>query len=388
MKKLAVILFITLTYSALCSAQELSADTLAIDSLPNQKQHKNLYDKVIDYFNHTNDVKPQKDFDFSFIGGPHYSSDTKFGIGAVAAGVYRADRSDTITQPSNISIYFDATTSLFFKLGVRGTHFFPGDRRRWSYDVNFASVNTKFWGIGYENCVNNDNESKYKYLTSRVETEFVWLTLPELYIGPKIAFDYVNGRDFSKPELLNGEDHRTFNLGAGFTVQYDTRDNMTATTHGIYLKLEQLFNPRFLANKYAFSQTELTASGFHPLWRGAILAANLHARFTYGNTPWGLLSTLGGSYTMRGYFEGRYRDKSEIDICLELRQHIWRRNGAVIWVGGGTIFPEFSAIRLSRLLPNYGIGYRWEFKRFINVRLDLGFGKGQTGFIFSINEAF
>lgn len=385
MRKFFIIFFITLTQTATIIAQE-HADSIMTDSAT--VVHKNLYDKILDYFNHSNDVKPTKDFDISFIGGPHYSSDTKFGIGAVAAGVYRADRSDTITQPSNISIYFDATTSLFFKLGVRGTHFYPGDRRRWSYDVNFASVNTKFWGIGYDNCVNDDNESKYKYLTSRVETEYVWRTLPDLYVGPKVAFDYVNGRDFEKPELLNGEAHRTFNLGAGFSIQYDTRDNVTATTEGIYLKIDQLFNPRFLANKYAFSLTELNASAFHSLWRGAILATNIHARFTYGNTPWGLLSTLGGSYTMRGYFEGRYRDKSEIDICLELRQHIWRRNGAVIWVGGGSIFPKFSAMRLRHILPNYGIGYRWEFKRFINVRLDLGFGRGETGFIFSINEAF
>lgn len=385
MRKFFIIFFITLTQTATIIAQE-HADSIMTDSAT--VVHKNLYDKILDYFNHSNDVKPTKDFDISFIGGPHYSSDTKFGIGAVAAGVYCADHSDTITQPSNISIYFDATTSLFFKLGVRGTHFYPGDRRRWSYDVNFASVNTKFWGIGYDNCVNDDNESKYKYLTSRVETEYVWRTLPDLYVGPKVAFDYVNGRDFEKPELLNGEAHRTFNLGAGFSIQYDTRDNVTATTEGIYLKIDQLFNPRFLANKYAFSLTELNASAFHSLWRGAILATNIHARFTYGNTPWGLLSTLGGSYTMRGYFEGRYRDKSEIDICLELRQHIWRRNGAVIWVGGGSIFPKFSAMRLRHILPNYGIGYRWEFKRFINVRLDLGFGRGETGFIFSINEAF
>lgn len=385
MRKFFIIFFITLTQTATIIAQE-HADSIRTDSAT--VVHKNLYDKILDYFNHSNDVKPTKDFDISFIGGPHYSSDTKFGIGAVAAGVYRADRSDTITQPSNISIYFDATTSLFFKLGVRGTHFYPSDRRRWSYDVNFASVSTKFWGIGYDNCVNDDNESKYKYLTSRVETEYVWRTLPDLYVGPKVAFDYVNGRDFEKPELLNGEAHRTFNLGAGFSIQYDTRDNVTATTEGIYLKIDQLFNPRFLANKYAFSLTELNASAFHSLWRGAILATNIHARFTYGNTPWGLLSTLGGSYTMRGYFEGRYRDKSEIDICLELRQHIWRRNGAVIWVGGGSIFPKFSAMRLRHILPNYGIGYRWEFKRFINVRLDLGFGRGETGFIFSINEAF
>ena len=212
--------------------------------------------------------------------------------------------------------------------------------------------------------------------------------MPNFYVGPKIALDYINGRDFDKPWLWEDEADRTFNLGTGLTLQYDTRDNITATTQGTYLKLDQMFNPHFLANKYAFSLTELTASSFHPLWKGAILATNLHARLTYGNTPWGLLSTLGGSDNMRGYFEGRYRDKSEIDACIELRQHIWRRNGAVAWIGAGSIFPRFADIRLRHVLPNYGIGYRWEFKRYINVRLDLGFGRNQTGFIFSINEAF
>ena len=362
------------------------SDSIATDTMV--VTHKNIIDKVLDYFNSSNQVKPQKDFDISFIGGPHYSSDTKFGIGAVAAGVYRYDKTDTLNQPSNVSIYFDATTSMFFKLGVRGTHFYPHDTRRWSYDVNFASVYTKFWGIGYDSAVNDDNESKYKYLASRAETEFVWRLLPNFYVGPKIAFDYINGRDFDKPWLWEDEADRTFNLGTGLTLQYDTRDNITATTQGTYLKLDQMFNPHFLANKYAFSLTELTASSFHPLWKGAILATNLHARLTYGNTPWGLLSTLGGSDNMRGYFEGRYRDKSEIDACIELRQHIWRRNGAVAWIGAGSIFPRFADIRLRHVLPNYGIGYRWEFKRYINVRLDLGFGRNQTGFIFSINEAF
>ncbi len=384
-KRFYIFVLLVVSVSQWSSAAERS-DSLPADTTV--EKPKNLVDKIIDYFNNSNQTKPQKDFDISFIGGPHYSSDTKFGIGVIAAGVYRHDKTDTITQPSNVSIYFDATTSMFFKLGVRGTHFYPGDRMRWSYDVNFASISTKFWGIGYDAAINDDNESKYKYLTSRAETEFVWRILPNFYAGPKIAFDYVNGRDFEKPELWLDEADRTFNLGAGLTIKYDSRDNITATTHGTFIAIDQQFNPRFLANKYAFSLTELTASSFHPLWRGAILATNLHARLTYGNTPWGLLSTLGGSDTMRGYFEGRYRDKNEIDACIELRQHIWRRNGVVAWIGAGSIFPRFSDIRLSHVLPNYGIGYRWEFKRFMNVRLDLGFGRHQTGFIFSINEAF
>jgi outer membrane protein assembly factor BamA len=201
------------------------------------------------------------------------------------------------------------------------------------------------------------------------------------------TFDYVCGRNFAKPELWNGQDNHSLNLGIGLTMTFDTRDNLTGPTKGVYVKVSQRFNPRFLANKYAFSLSEATASSYNRLWRDAILASMVHARITYGNTPWGLMSTLGGT-NMRGYFEGRYRDKSEIDLCVELRQHIWHRNGIAVWGGVASVFSKFSDITLSKILPNYGLGYRWEFKKNINVRLDLGFGRNQTGFIFSINEAF
>lgn len=375
-----------------------SADTLSLpaDTVPVNAEapvkRKGIIARVIEYFEDSNKPKKNKKFDFSIIGGPHYSSDTKFGIGLVAAGIYRSDTTHTdsvyMTPESNVAIYADATTSMFFKLGIRGTHIFKDDMARLKYDVNFASIASKFWGIGYENNINNDNESRYKYLCSDTRFDYVIRVADNMYIGPTVAFNYVNGHDFSKPWLLEGENRRTFNLGFGFTAEYDTRDCLTAASRGWYIRLDQRFNPRLLFNKYSFSLTEVNVSGFWTAWRGAVIAAQIHGRITYGDTPWGLLSTLGGSNNMRGYFEGRYRDKSEIDACLELRQHVWRRNGIVLWVGAGTIFPRFSAFRLSHVLPNYGIGYRWEFKKQMNVRLDLGFGRHQTGFIFSINEAF
>ncbi len=66
---------------------------------------------------------------------------------------------------------------------------------------------------------------------------------------------------------------------------------------------------------------------------------------------------------MRGYYEGRYRDKCASDMAVELRQHIYRRSGIAVWGGVGSIYHKLSDIRFDRLLPEYGIGYRWEFKR-------------------------
>ena len=56
---------------------------------------------------------------------------------------------------------------------------------------------------------------------------------------------------------------------------------------------------------------------------------------------------------------------------------------------GRECLPLLQQFNWKHTLPNYGLGYRWEFKKRVNVRLDYGFGrKGQSGFMFSINEAF
>ena len=84
-----------------------------------QPQKRSFFRKVADYFNDANKNKNNKKFDFSVIGGPHYSSDVGFGLGLVGSGLYRMDRSDTIMQPSSVSVYGDVATSGFYLLGVR-----------------------------------------------------------------------------------------------------------------------------------------------------------------------------------------------------------------------------------------------------------------------------
>lgn len=91
---------------------------------------------------------------------------------------------------------------------------------------------------------------------------------------------------------------------------------------------------------------------------------------------------------MRGYYEGRYRDKCEYDVTMELRQNIWGRVGAVAWAGVGSVAPKIDRFTSKHILTNFGIGYRWEFKKNCNVRLDFGIGRGESSFIFNINEAF
>lgn len=371
------------------------ASNLNIEDKTNKKGIVGLANRIIRYFDKANAPHPEKALDISFIGGPHYSSEAKFGIGIVGSGLYYSKRDasgmpDLSTPVSNISLKLDVTTEQLYKIGAEGYHIFPSDQFRINYDAYFYSFKDKFWGIGYKNDINNNNESNFKRLQAQVRADFVFTLSSKLFIGPLTSFTYNKALRVGRPDLFDGQRLRTFSTGIGATVYIDTRDMPLNSYKGVYARVDQLFYPRFLANKYRFSQTEITLCGYETLWKGGVIAAMLHANLTWGNTPWGLMPSFGGSTNMRGYYEGRFRDKNEIDVTLELRQHVWRRNGFVVWVGAGNIFPRFSSFKWNHVLPNFGIGYRWQFKPRINIRLDYGIGKGKgnRGFNFSINEAF
>ena len=358
-------------------------DTMAL------RAGKSWVNRILDYFNDSNKNKKHKRFDFSVIGGPHYASDTKFGLGLVAAGLYRTDPNDSILPPSNVSLYGDVSSVGFYMLGVRGNHIAPKGRYRIDYHLYFYSFPADFWGIGYEMGDNDANKSDMKRWQAQAEVSFLFRVADNFYIGPMASYDYVIGKHIERPELLHGMYQHTWNVGAGVSLVYDNRDNLTNPHRGIFLNINQMFRPGFMGNDYAFSTTAFRFDAYQRLGKGTVLAEDIRANLNFGNPSWGMMAELGGTHSMRGYYEGRYRDKHSLEATVELRQHVWKRNGIVVWVGAGTIFPKFSALRSKQILPNAGVGYRWEFKKNVNVRLDYGFGKsGQSGFLFNINEAF
>lgn len=359
-------------------------DTLSADTVVK----KGFFHKFYNYFKSANvDKTLTKKFDFSVIGGPHYSSDVKLGLGIVAAGLYRVDRKDLTIPPSNVSLFGDITTTGFWMLGIRGNTLFNSGKLRLDYTTYFFSFPSAYWGVGYDNGM-YATAGSYKRLQSQVKINLLFQLKPKFYLGPGFNFNYTRGENFSNIEMLNGENQQYISTGVGVILMYDSRDIIYNASRGIYARFEQFVYPTFFGNSRVFTQTELTFDAYHKLWKGATMAYDLYAQFSGGQTPWTMLPRLGGSMRMRGYYEGRYRDRQMVEVQAELRQHIYNRHGVAVWVGAGNVFPNFNKFNPAHTLPNWGIGYRWEFKNKVNVRLDYGFGKGESSFLFSINEAF
>ncbi len=361
---------------------------IAQDSLTTGEEtfFKRLYHKIKRYFTESNQVKEEKKFDFSIIGGPHFSSDTKLGLGVVASGLYRTDHDNLGLPPSNISLYGDVTTTGFYLLGIRGTTIFKDDKYRLGINLYFFSFPSKYWGIGYANGNRKNHYTTYKRLEKQIRLDVSRQIIPGTYIGLTTLYRYVNGKNFEDISVLNGEKPDIGSLGFGTFITYDTRDFLPNPNKGYYVKFEQFFFPDFWGNR--FQRTGIVYRSYHKLWKGAILATDAEGLFNYGNPPWSMVALLGGSYQMRGYYEGQYRDNNLTEVQIEIRQHIYNRHGIVVWGGAGNVFPDFGHYSWKQTLPTYGLGYRWEFKNRVNVRLDYGFGKGQSAFYFNIEEAF
>ena len=381
--RLLLLLFVSLTVAPVATGQQV------VDSITDKSSARNVIKKIVDYFESTNKPSENKKLDFSIIGGPHYSTSTNFGIGLVGACLYRSDFTDTVAKPNYVGVYADFTVKLYFRAGVEGYHVLGSDAWRVDYDVSMLRNPTKFWGIGHANGKNDNNETDYKKWQLSGKVSVMRNIGDKIYVGPLACCNYTRACNIEGDRTLWGNNPlHTFNIGVGASVAYDTRDNMSNAYTGVYMKFSQMFFPKIFGNKRAFSSSEVTIKWYKPLHQGTLIATQLHALLTYGNTPWGMMPMLGNNETMRGYYEGRYIDKSLVDVTVELRQHIYRRHSAVCWVGAGEVFSNTSHLTMRKVLPNFGVGYRWEFKQRVNVRLDLGFGRKQTGVIFSINEAF
>lgn len=128
---------------------------------------------------------------------------------------------------------------------------------------------------------------------AQAEVSFLFRVADNFYIGPMASYDYVIGKHIERPELLQGMDQHTWNVGAGVSLVYDNRDNLTNPHRGIFLNINQMFRPGFMGNDYAFSTTAFRFDAYQRLGKGTVLAEDIGANLNFGNPSWGMMAELG-----------------------------------------------------------------------------------------------
>ena len=90
--------------------------------------------------------------------------------------------------------------------------------------------------------------------------------------------------------------------------------------------------------------------------------------------PFYLMRTLGGSHTLRGFPDFRFRDRHLLALQAEYRWEILTALDGVVFYDLGQVAPELDAFRLRDFERDYGVGLRLGSNGGVFLRLDVAFG--------------
>ena len=331
----------------------------------------------------------------SWVGLPviYYTPETRFGFGALGMRLFSLDAADTTVRTSNVQLYALYTLNKQILISPSYTLFFPQEKYILKGNLAYFKFPRYYYGIGNE--LPETNQELVDYTLLRAENRLLRKVNKQLFAGLQWNYYRVFNVEQEAEGLLEtnqpaGWDGYTAS-GVGAALVFDTRDLVVNPSRGGYLELISLFNSRLSGSEFSYNQYTVDARKYfqvHPNWH--ILALQFLGQFSSGTVPFLQLSQLGGATIMRGYYQGRYRDKNYMAAQAEYRLPIWWRIGAAAFAGLGDVAPSLDAFSVLTLKPSYGLGLRFMVNESekVNIRFDYAWGKETSGFYLEITEAF
>ena len=333
-----------------------------------------------------------KGIDWGVMPGPFYTPELGLGVGTAVVGMYRPDPNDTVSQNSTLTLsgYFSSTGA--FGITMQNYAFFADDRWRFFLDGALTDTPTYSWGQGFSAGDKDSQKEQYTAQALDLHPTLYHRLAPNVYlgIGWSLNAQHATQIDDNDPPKINetAQGASVLSSGSSVDLSWDNRDFVPNPRKGQYANLRYTRFTPDVGSDTRFDEYQLHYSRYHSLDDNNVLAWEMDGAFTQGDVPWTMMPLLGSNQRMRGYYEGRYRDKNAVSGQLEYRRKLDWRHGVVGWLGAGTMGPSFHSLDDGRWLPSAGVGYRFEFKPRVNVRLDYGIGKGSSGFYFQVGEAF
>jgi outer membrane protein assembly factor BamA len=350
-------------------------------------------------------AKPAKADKPSFIPFPIVFSqpETGLGYGLAVLPVFRLG-TDSATRKSNARLIGWRTQKKQSLVQLTHSVFTPGESFFFSGEASFYNqFPINYYGVGPATRLADKSVIQYKVFIFQQRAlkrlapglfaglQYRLTDLRDVRVNEGIDNDPRNSRLFDRPAREYQQATRVSGLGPA--LLYDGRDNVLSTYRGSYLDVSALLNGGALGSDFRFGRYLLDARHFRPLTSDnkTILALQLAGQFQSGNVPFRELANLGGSNLLRGYYEGRYRDRQLLAAQAEVRRALVGRFNGVLFGGVGQVGHTVEALGQSSVKLAGGAGLRFRFNRQdrLNVRLDYGVGRGpSSGVYFSIGEAF
>jgi hypothetical protein len=177
-------------------------------------------------------------------------------------------------------------------------------------------------------------------------------------------------------------------------IELDYRDQPgNPRSGGLWRAQYGAWNDREL-NEFDFGRFDAEAAHFFPIFdKKRVFAVRMGLSYVNndpGNrVPFYFLPYIGGSNTVRGFKEFRFRDENVVFMNAEYRWEAFSGLDMALFVDAGEVRPDWEQIDFQELKTSYGIGFRFNTYKSVFMRLDIGAGGGEgTQIFFKFGPAF
>jgi len=320
-----------------------------------------------------------------------YAPETKAMGGLAVIGLMRREDGDSADRPSTASASATYTQRDQVMVGAGGEYWSRGNRWRLEGGTYFTRYPYRLYGIGNDT---PDEPELYTPVMYGGGLDARRLVRPHLYVGG----DY----ELQRTEIRRKESGGLLDTGAvtgsdggrlsslGVLTSWDTRDNIFWPSRGGYTELNASRADGAIGSDFDFTRVTFDTRRYLRVGARRVLALQGVLMATSGDVPFHRLPQLGGGSVMRGYLQGRYRDKALAAVQAEFRTPVWRRLGLALFAGVGEVAPSVSDFRLADIRPGSGFGLRYMLSKEekLNLRFDLGVGQNSSGTYVTLGEAF
>lgn len=329
-----------------------------------------------------------------------YEPSTSWGFGVGAKFLFKPFGAGPDTRTSNIPLSVQYTLRNQFIAFSEYTVFFPKETFLLKGNIGYSKFPIGYFGVG--STTRDIDKVDISFDNFLFEPLLLRKVVPNLFVGGGWRFNTYKGVELLEnpenlPEGISLQDSLgSTSSGLEFAITIDSRDNVLNASKGTFGEFTHGFYNKVFGSSHSFM---LTKMNFRKYWTVSakrpndVVAIELYTRMSWNDTPALELSSLGGPELLRGFREGRFRDRYSFFGQAEYRWQALERIGFTFFGGVGEVTDKLSSLNFKNIKYSIGSGLRIKIVKSenLNIRIDYAFGLGKSrdhNFYLGIAEAF
>ncbi len=325
---------------------------------------------------------------------------TSFGFGVGSKFLFKPFGAGPDTRTSNIPISVQYTLNNQFIVFSEFTVFLPHENYLLKGNLGYSKFPIGYYGIGSE--APDEDLTDISFDNVLLEPLLLRWVAPNFFVGGGWRYTSFKNLQLLEEEVsieevqLFRDSLTSVSSGFEFAATFDSRDNVLNASKGVFAEFTHgVYNKSFGST----ANFMLTKLNFRRYWTVSnrrpddVIAIEVFTRLSWSDTPVLELSSLGGAELLRGFREGRFRDRYSFFTQAEYRWQALERIGFVFFGGFGDVTDKLSNLNIKNTKISVGTGLRLKIVKSenLNIRIDYALGLGNIkdqNFYLGIAESF